>query len=455
MNSSGRYPDLYAPFIYSSFLLAVFGGFFLAACLAFQISYGSGYVPLFQEIVQLHGHLQLIGWMGLLLIGVSLYVLPRLVSVAHSSSRSYRLIYLMLASGLGFRICAVVVMVFNSGSRIEPWQLMSAGMFLEATGVVLYLRTAVSSVLRSRNSRNDLHRLWPYLCAVFSGWGMLAIGNVCLGASVLGSESLLLDRAWNYLLVDVFTLLTLLPAIFGFGVKMLPVFMGLRAPLWPVKKVGILLVTCIYLYLCAELLQLCFLKTGLLEYFSAIAQAGFSVAILVYIWNLDALFFRVLPERVLLKRNRSDLHLQRGRYGDRGEYGRFELFIVCGFAWIALTALFQLVNVACLLSGLSVVVSDNTLRHALLLGGLAHLVLGVSHRLLPDLLGYSQFSPFLTGASFLLMCAASILRVVPLLLADWGMSISPHFFGVSGISGMAGIGVASLNILGRSLIMRR
>ena len=105
-----------------------------------------------------------------------------------------------------------------------------------------------------------------------------------------------------------------------------------------------------------------------------------------------------------------------------------------------------------LVLGYSELVSATTLRHALLLGGLAHIVLGVAHRLLPNLLGWSQLAPVLTTLAFLLFFSSSLLRVIPFLLADFGVILPVVFYAVSGVFGLAGIALAFINICARKFI---
>ena len=65
-------------FVLASLFIALTVGFGYAAVLAiligFQISMGAWWVAMLQA----HGHAQLLGWIGLFIIGVSLYFLPRL-----------------------------------------------------------------------------------------------------------------------------------------------------------------------------------------------------------------------------------------------------------------------------------------------------------------------------------------------------------------------------------------
>ena len=100
------YPTLYTPFVWGSFLIAVFGGFLLAAYLS--VSMGSGWWSgtLLFELIQLHGHLQLVGWMGMLLLGVSLYLLPRLLSASLPVSRADKWIFVLLLLGILLRVVA-------------------------------------------------------------------------------------------------------------------------------------------------------------------------------------------------------------------------------------------------------------------------------------------------------------------------------------------------------------
>lgn len=452
MSERRSYPALYSPFIWASFLSAVAGGFFLAAILGLHTAYGLWSGKLLIELVQLHGHLQLLGWMGLLLIGVSMYVLPRFASTPLPPGNQQRWIFILLATGLGLRVLAVMAALFSPG-HVDFYRYgMCAGMYLETLGIACYVGSALRVLSSANADAHDRNRLAPYFIAMFSGWSVLAVGTAWLAFIQLQSFSLVLHPVWNDLVIEAFIRLTLVPAVFGFGVKMIPVFMGLRAPLWPVRNVGIGLVASTCLYLTGKLLHSIMPDQQVSSFIVGFGLLGISLAVLCFVWFLDALLFRVLPERVALKTYRSDAALQRGRYGDRGEFGRFELFIIAGFAWIALVAFVEGINGMLLVLGYSELFSATTIRHALLLGGLAHIVLGVSHRLLPNLLGWGQLAPILTTVAFFLFFLSSLLRVAPLLLADIGVKVPIDFYALSGTFALAGITLSFANICFRNFI---
>lgn len=443
--STRSYPTLYSPFIWSSLIIATAGGFFTAAILSLHTG-GAGQLTNFPlvELIQLHGHLQLFGWIGLLLIGVSLHVVPRLAGNPTGTLKVSRIIFLLLLTGILLRSSGVIAGMVN---------VTCSGMLLEAAGVILYLYIVVKSVATSRLQKNDFRRLGPYFVCIFSGWIILAIGLILQGASCFQSKSLLLSPLWNFFLIDTFVRLTLIPAIFAFGVKMIPVFLGLQAPLWPVKKVGLLLAGSSFLYIAAEFFSIA-LSLTTLDKLAALGLCGMSLAVIIYIWFLDALFFRILPERISLKALRSDASQQRGRFGDRGGYGRFELFIITGFGWCLIVAIVEMCISLCLLLNVIDVFPARyvlPLRHALLLGGIAHLVLGISHRLLPGLLQIKRLTPELTLGSFLLLFVAAIGRVIPLIAGEWGVIISP-LFALSGPLGLIAVALFLLNLFrGRTL----
>jgi len=399
------------------------------------------------ELIQLHGHLQLIGWMGMLLLGVSLYLLPRLLSAPLPVVKAERWIFILLLAGIFLRVVATFSGVFTPLARFGGGRLLLLSALVEALAVAFYLCLCLKLVLSVRAGNNDLKRLWPYFMAMFLGWTFFSAGQIWLSVFLSEGTSALLHYQWNGFLNDLFVRLVLIPALFGFGVKMLPIFLGLTPPLWPVRSVGLALLISALVYLLGKGLAIAVSEVQMFLPMQMLGLLGMSTSVVAFIWFLDALLFRIFPERIALKAHRSDAKEQRGRFGDKGEYGRFELFIVVGFAWLAIVALLEGVNAVWQLVGAQELISYATLRHGLLLGALAHLVLGVSHRLLPGLLGKKLYSPQLTVISFTFLFLASLLRVVPLMFSDLGFTLPMTYFSWSGVVGFFAIVIACMNIL--------
>lgn len=432
---SNKYPEVYRPFIWASFLLAIFGGFGLAGHLSWVLGTGAALGPAFAALIQAHGQLQLFGWMGMLLFGVSLYVLPRLLS-SPSQSRQIVWIFRFALLGILFRVAAPVIACYLDPS----WQSVFSGLtfigaIAQATAIGLYLSFVFNRARSGRIDRNDLLRLLPYFLPMLLGWLIFGVGNLF---------SLNADPFWSSIVLEAFIRLTIIPAILGFGVKMLPIFLGLRPPLWPVRTIGWLIASSTFVVLGSRLFG------DWAQTLGALAMIALSGSLLWYVWELDALLFRIRPERVSLKVFRSDAVTHRGRFGDRGEYGRFELFIIIGFAWLVLVAAAEAANAIAFLSGQAVIISPLVIRHMWLLGFASHLVFGVGHRLLPNLLQVKLRSPKLTLVAFGLLFVATLSRVLPFVLADFGIIFSRQIFAGSGSLGLLAMVSFAINLSGRS-----
>ena len=429
--ANNSYPEIHRPFIWASFLLAIIGGFGLAGHLSYVLGVGGAVGVAFPALVQAHGQLQLFGWIGMLLFGVSLYVLPRLLSSPTQSSQ-ISWIFRFALVGILFRVIPPIVACYFDSSLQPVFQgLTFFGALAQAIAIGIYLFFVFSRARSGRIDRNDLLRLLPYFLPMLLGWLVFGIGNLW---------SIYADPFWSSFVLEAFIRLTIIPAILGFGVKMLPIFLGLRPPLWPVKKIGWLIASSTCLLLSSRITG-----TAGVE-FGAVATLILSGSLVWYVWELDALLFRIKPERVTLKVFRSDAVTHRGRFGDRGEYGRFELFIVAGFAWLVVVSVAEAINALAFISGQAAVISPLVVRHIWLLGFVSHLVFGVGHRLLPNLLQTKLRSPKLTLIAFCLLFAATLSRVLPFLLTDLGITAPKHFFASSGTLGLLAITVFALNL---------
>ena len=77
-----------APYLRAALLLGSGGGFALAAVLTLSPLFGIPLGTWWVAMVQTHGHLQLFGWVGLFVVGIALYFLPRLGPALRKEPRS-------------------------------------------------------------------------------------------------------------------------------------------------------------------------------------------------------------------------------------------------------------------------------------------------------------------------------------------------------------------------------
>ena len=90
-------------FIWWSLGIAILGGFMLGAHIAMQIGFNMSLPKALDVWIQVHGHLQLIGWVGLFIMGVSLHFLPRMASVPIEKKSTLRFILYLTVVGLLIR----------------------------------------------------------------------------------------------------------------------------------------------------------------------------------------------------------------------------------------------------------------------------------------------------------------------------------------------------------------
>ncbi|MFQ5675049.1 MAG: hypothetical protein ACE5G1_04060, partial [bacterium] len=99
----GKHPEFHINFIWTALAIALFFGFSIGTHLAFVIGFDFALGDGFVSYIQTHGHLQLVGWAGLFVMGISLHFLPRLMGVAVRSPYLIKWILRLMASGLLLR----------------------------------------------------------------------------------------------------------------------------------------------------------------------------------------------------------------------------------------------------------------------------------------------------------------------------------------------------------------
>jgi len=98
-----QHTEFHPGYIWVALATAIVAGFAIGAYLAFVVGYGFPLGAGFSSLIQVHGHVQLVGWAGLFIMGVSLYFIPRLASVPLPHSRWIAPMLWLMATGLFLR----------------------------------------------------------------------------------------------------------------------------------------------------------------------------------------------------------------------------------------------------------------------------------------------------------------------------------------------------------------
>lgn len=454
-----RYAEFRSGFIWASLTTAIVGGFALGAYLAVLIGYGFPAGQNFYALIQTHGHLQLVGWAGVFIMGISLHFIPRLASfpLPHPERMDY--ILWLMVPGLLLRAIGGTVLAFLEDSPLFvplSWLVGASGL-LEAGAIVLYISLLIGTV-RGSNKISKLPALSavkPYFAMMAGGWILYAGLNLCLLLHMALTGATAVDSAWNELAVRAFISLVLLPVAFALSVRLFPLYLALPAPDWPVHGIG-------YAYLLSVLLQLvpaapalAGFAPGVTRWIVALGTLLKGGVILWFVWQLDLLTRRrPLGRHARFLDTGPDRPPTRPGLPDYGEFGRFERLVYAAYTWLVLAAVVELIGGATILLGYSIPIAADAIRHMYLLGFITHLIFGASVRMLPGFMRRKRvFSTALVDATFWLGSAAVVCRVVPLLPPSWLLDLLPAgdmfaqtIFAISGTLGWGAVVCLAVNL---------
>ncbi|MFN3477086.1 MAG: hypothetical protein ACK4Z6_05975, partial [Candidatus Methylomirabilales bacterium] len=234
-----RYVPFPVGYIWAALAIAIVAGFAIGAYLAFVIGYGFPLGAGFSSLIQTHGHLQLVGWAGLFIMGVSLHFLPRLASVPLPSPRRIDRVLWLMATGLFLRALGQTMLPSLLGSPLFVplrWLVVLSGV-LEGWGILLYLSLLMGTLRGSGevSLQPAFRSVRPYFGMMVAGWILYAGLNILLLLSMALQSRIVVDPAWNEWALQIFIHLVLLPMAFAHSVRLFPLFLALAAPDWPVR----------------------------------------------------------------------------------------------------------------------------------------------------------------------------------------------------------------------------
>lgn len=460
---------IHEPFLYAALTIALTAGFGFGALMVGALALGIIPGSWWGAVVQAHGHAQLFGWVGLFVLGMGLYFLPRLCGVRLQRTARLPYAFALLASGLGLRVIAQPVLGFNppDGAVFPFWQILwGISALLELAGMLV-----IDSILRAtlRTAKPLTVEAPAYAVEPFAQMTFLSL-NLAFVANALGvwtanaQGKSTLAAPYDNLVVTLLLHGVVVPMAIVFSVRNLPLFLRLAMP--PRRAVRMLALfygLALFLVLLPSVIgvagdlfgqlnnsPLANNTSGLL--FDIVRVSGalaLNACILVFIWQID-LIRRRAPWIVNRAPNtRPDLDYlrkpTRAAYPDAGEYGRFELLIYSAYVWLLVAVA---LNIAALagefVPGLNV--SPDAARHALTVGFMTLLIFGMAARMAP---GFSQkkglLYPRLVQATFVLGNIAAFLRVVPTFFTSSEIALS--LWGLSGLFGWAAVAVLAVNLV--------
>ena len=369
-------------YIGSGLFFMLLPGTFLGVWNLVQISGNRSAASVAPSWLQAHGHAQVFGWVGSFILGIGYYSVPKFRNLAKPSFGLAWACWIAWTLGVAARWFA----------NVYQWQwrsLLPISAALELAAFLIFFR-AVSQHTPDASPKN---RLEPWIWVVVTGsLGLLASLAFNLGACIelaRHSSGPALPHALDQRFLVLIAWGFLVPFVWGFSSKWLPVFLGLK-PLRP---------SLLFVALAMNL-------TGIVLTFAGYGDQATPLFVLAVAFAIAAL--RIFEPA--LRRPKT-----------RGVHFTFPFFIRVAYAWLLVAAL---LGVAAALWDSSGGIWGAS-RHALTVGFIAVMVLCIGQRVLPAFAGMRLlWSTRLMFAGLLLLTVGCTIRVSAEMLAYQGYAHS-------------------------------
>ncbi len=426
--------DLYPFFLATSLTLALAIGLLLGLAALWQITLGLALPVDWNALIEAHGHVQVYGFVALFLAGVAFHVVPRFRGRPLHRRRAALAVLPLFALGALARATAQL-------ADLPVLLLGSAALEVGGTACLI-LALADPLELRASRGRGRSREAWePWVV-----WGLGWLGVTGALDVALAARLALTGAAWTPpSLIDPFLHAVLYGFVggfvFGVALRTLPVFMGLRQPryaqtaralvLW---QAGVVVTVAVQLAAAAQGVPATGTLRSLTEAGVLLGAALELMALLLFVGAIG-LYGRVAERDVGLALPR-----------------QYETFVRTGFGWLAIAlGLTVVLEAGATLTGRPAGFSQvQALRHAVALGFVAQLMLGMASRIVPVFSGRAlRWTPLL-WLGFVALNAGALLRVAPEFLVGYaGASDAP--LAISGALAFVGIGAAAGSLGGTFL----
>jgi len=356
--------------------------------------------------VQAHGHAQIFGWIGTFIIGIGFYSLPKLRRMNPFSLWAGWICWALWTAGSALR--------WLTGVYQWQWRfVLTLSAVLELAAFLIFLSSV--SGHRPRDTGKKSLEKWVFV-VIAASIGLLATLAVNLGDTfflALRGSSPDLPAAFDQRFLVLETWGFLVPFVWGFNAKWLPVFLGLRPTREPwllralgINSIGVLLAMAGWV------------RTAALALFSGMLISAFALRL-----------FEPAQQPAKTK----------------GVHSSFPFFVRLAYLWA--------VSAAALAVWASMIPESHGIwgasRHALTVGFLATMVFSIGQRVLPAFSGMRLlFSTKLMFLSLLFLAIGCFLRVSSEIIAYQGFgSWAWKWLPASAIIEMIAVTVFAINLV--------
>lgn len=379
-------------------------------------------------VADVHAHVQLFGWVGLLVVGVGFHFLPRLRGASLAPRRGERVAWWLLLCGLLLRAVSQPALAMSVPATAAA---MSARVALLCSGALECAGATVAlAVLRSclgdgppLRSRAGLWPVLPFFVTAFSAyWAALAVNLA--GLTTLLHSTAVLPPDWATVIVTQGALYGfVVPIAVGMSERTFPMFFRTRRPLFPVLRGALAVLLAGMPARIAGTLS----GSTLPEALGGLAEAGACVAFVVALGVFA-------PRRPL---PRQPVRI----FGDP-----LQLHAISAYCWLLLAAVVLSLHSLWELGITSWDPSMDVEVHAIGAGFVTLLILGVGAQLLPGFANRRLRARALCWLTLALGNAAALLRVAPLLLPSDAFGSAGAAQACAGVAALLAIAIFAYNV---------
>ena len=412
--------QLYFVAVITSLAIAVVGGFPLGILAALgggrDIGLGTRWTPL----VQAHGHLQLVGFVGLFIVGIAYHVLPRFKNTGLALPRLALPSIALVAAGAVLRAVS------------QPWAdadamgaLLVVSATLEFAGAAAFLAIISATVASTQRKNYD-----RYLFAAGAWFVAAAAMNLVLVSEIAGDRGPVVPAARAAPLLEMYLLGFITMFVLGVSIRVLPHFLSLRPPR----------VRCftpaLGIYSAALLVRV---GSGWLAAYSGWSQPDWLLAASIYGMAAGAVLFVF------------GLNLHRRAVRDEASDapGPHERLVRTAYLWLVIALAIEVWYATKGVAGdfRPDFLENGAARHALALGFVTQMIFGVGSRALPAFAGKKLHSENLARIAWVLINIATIQRVGHALF-PWGTAT----FRFDHIAAAGAIGLVALIVFAYNIM---
>ncbi|MDO8532994.1 MAG: DUF1858 domain-containing protein [Dehalococcoidia bacterium] len=412
-SSAKRPHDIFPLFIKTSLAVALTAGFSLGTVIILYPALGGTLGAWWLPHVQVHGHAQILGWVGLFIMGIAYHAVPRMKATSLRRPWLAYLSYGLVLAGLALRLAGQPM---PGGGPVRTALLLLSGLS-ELAGAALFLALIRATVVSSLQPRDIYEK---FMLAGAAWLCVAALVNLALLGMMASSGQSYIPGPADDLLLHIYFIGFIVSFIFGMSVRTMPTFLGLPA----LNARGVNLA---FLALNSGLaVRLAGMALGEGAPSVVLATAGAALEVAAFV--TFALAIRVFsPSQPWVK----ETGMSRGH----------DKFLRAAYVWLMVAALLDATFTVLSLAGLGGAgfYGGNAQRHALGLGFVTLTIFGMASRVVPVFSGTRLHAPRLLLPIFILSIAGTGLRVGFGLFYFVSPPLSEAMRGLSGILGLSGL----------------